>query len=483
LDAELGLPSRCYSDLLRDWAEYCATDEAYDESIRVLERILGLVISKLALETTVQEDAVDVDAFYEQKPVPLSGDEGSILVVQADGKGVPMKRDEAAAKSARRGKGQKRTKKKEAIVTAIYTVEPHKRTPQDIVEALLPELVEDTGNQQASTSQPERPVPVGKEVRATLDGKDVAFQHLTQRVAHRDGTHVRQRVALTDGDESLQDRVREQLPQFTLILDIIHASEYLWNAANALMGETHPDRNAWVGEQLLQILSDQTRTVIRTLDTLAQDPSRSSAQRQAFDQYLTQGWPIGTGVIEGACGHLVKDRMELPVGVIENEPKIDMAANLGLGGESVWLPSIFVTDLRVRWEAIDDTTARLVVPFGEKEDTFTVTFDPETGLITTLEAKRYREATDEAKILWHNTMMDWQKVNGHLLPLVGAVTWMDEGTPWAVFTVEEVVYNEVIVALENVDAIHALAGTVEDGRESMRITDEAVGIRQDSLVW
>ncbi|MCD4739461.1 MAG: hypothetical protein K8R89_09435, partial [Anaerolineae bacterium] len=66
-------------------------------------------------------------------------------------------------------------------------------------------------------------------------------------------------------------------------------------------------------------------------------------------------------------------RMELPAGVIENEPKVDMAANLGLWGEAVWLPSILVTDPRVYWEAIDDTTARLVVPFGEEEDTFTVT--------------------------------------------------------------------------------------------------------------
>ena len=134
-------------------------------------------------------------------------------------------------------------------------------------------------------------------------------------------------------------------------------------------------------------------------------------------------------------------RLETPGGVIENEPKIDQSANLGLWAESVWLPPVFITDPRVRWEAIGDTTAHLTVPFGDGEDTFTVTFDPETGLIATLEAMRYREATDEAKILWHNAAIDWQKVNGRLLPSVGAVTWMDEGTPWAVFTVEEVVYN------------------------------------------
>ncbi len=85
LDAELSLPRRCYSDLLRDWAEYCTTTESYDESNHVLKRILGFSISKLALETDVLEDAVDVEAFYKQKPVPLPEEEGPILVVQADG--------------------------------------------------------------------------------------------------------------------------------------------------------------------------------------------------------------------------------------------------------------------------------------------------------------------------------------------------------------------------------------------------------------
>jgi hypothetical protein len=322
LDAELSLPPRCYSDLLRDWVEHSATNESYTESLRGLNRIFGISVSKQALETGIQEDAVDVEAFYEQKETPSTEQEGSILVVQADGKGVPMKRDEPAVQAARRGKGQKRAKKKEAVVTAIYTIDPYQRTPQDVVDALVPKQEK---AEQSDKSPSQRPVPVGKEVRATLEGKDAAFARLTRRVTQREGTHIQHHVALTDGAESLQNRMLE-LPSFTLVLDIIHAIEYLWDAANALLGETHPQRTHWVRERLLRILSGQTLAVIQGLENAMSDASLSSAQREAlkttigyyrrnspymhYDQYLQNGWPIGTGVVEGACGHLVKDRME-----------------------------------------------------------------------------------------------------------------------------------------------------------------------------
>jgi hypothetical protein len=325
LDADLSLPPHCYSDLLRDFAEYSTTTESYGESNRILKHILGLSISKQALETAVEEDAVDVEAFYEQKAVPPPETEGSILVIQADGKGVPMVRDESADQPVRRGKGQKKTKKKESVVTAIYTVEPYVRTPQQMADALLRDQEQD-GESERESTQSQRPAPVGKEVRATMYGKDFAIERLAKRVASREDKHIQHRAALTDGAEPLQDRILAAFPNFELILDIIHAIEYLWDAANALLGETHSDRTAWVKEQLLLILSGQTETVIQTLEGLAQDPSTSPTQQKVlnttigyyrrnlpymhYDRYLARGWPISTGVVEGACGHLVKDRME-----------------------------------------------------------------------------------------------------------------------------------------------------------------------------
>ncbi len=127
--------------------------------------------------------------------------------------------------------------------------------------------------------------------------------------------------------------------------------------------------------------------------------------------------------------------------MVEDEPKIDQAANLGLWSESVRLPSISITDPRVRWESIKYHTALLRVPIGEVEQTFVVRFDPQTGMLRFLEAMRYRDAADESKTLWINQAGEWREIDGNTIPAAGAVTWFDEGTPWAVFTVEQVVYN------------------------------------------
>lgn len=135
-----------------------------------------------------------------------------------------------------------------------------------------------------------------------------------------------------------------------------------------------------------------------------------------------------------------KGRMELPFGVFESD-QIDQAANLGLWAESIWFPALLVTDPRVRWEPVDQESAILIVPFQDGEQRFVVRFDPETGLLHMMESMRFRDAEGGQKILWLNEALEWTELEEYILPTTGAVTWFDEGTPWAVFNVETIVYN------------------------------------------
>jgi len=317
LDEALSLPERCYSDLLMESAELLGVEGAYSKGLQVVARLLGLSLSELALETAVAEHSQTVKAYYAQKdPVPTA-EEGPILVAQADGKGVPMVRRETADLKVRRGKGDKKTRKKEAIATAVYTIAPYYRTPQDVVNALFKKGDPPSG----------RPAPHHKQVFASMKGKAQAIKRLASWVARREGEHIRERVALTDGAEPLQKHMLAKLPGFTLILDIIHVDEHLWKAGTTIYGETDPRRTEWVEAQMLDILSSRSDQVIQRLEDKAATLQQSSQAAKAlcgvanylrrnqpymdYAEYLRRGWPIGTGVVEGTCRHLVKDRMEL----------------------------------------------------------------------------------------------------------------------------------------------------------------------------
>lgn len=134
-------------------------------------------------------------------------------------------------------------------------------------------------------------------------------------------------------------------------------------------------------------------------------------------------------------------RLELPFGVVENKPKVDQAANLALWAESMWFPSLFLTDPRARWRDVDAETANLIVPSPAGDETFMVRFDPDTGLPVLMEAMRYKNPEDAKKTLWIATFRRWRPFGDFILPSVASLTWLDDGRPWAEFHMEEVVYN------------------------------------------
>jgi hypothetical protein len=316
LDAELSLGEDCYSDLVHEVHDYLSVQGAYHKACEIVGRLLGLTLSTRALQSNVAEDAADVCRYYDQKPVPAPEREAEILVIQADGKGVPLVLEEAPPDKVRLGKGEKRGHKKEAIVTSLYSIAPAPRTAEQVIASYYDKI---------SLSKPAQ--PQNKHLWATLDGKDAALNRLLTQVQLRMGKHIQHKIALCDGCSSLQVRLAKYFPDFIQILDFIHANEYLWKVANALFGETDERRIDWMKKHTLQLLSGKTKRIIAELRKQAKQPKiRKSIRSQLlvtanyfqrnlpfmdYPTYLALGYPIASGVIEGACRHLVKDRCEL----------------------------------------------------------------------------------------------------------------------------------------------------------------------------
>lgn len=131
---------------------------------------------------------------------------------------------------------------------------------------------------------------------------------------------------------------------------------------------------------------------------------------------------------------------ETPFGIDQGD-KVDSAANLGMWAETIWMPSVFVTDPRVQWEALDDNTALLKVPMNDRQQSFVVRFNSETGLIEWFESMRYHNQASLSKTLWLNNAVEWTDLNGVKTNTAGAAVWMDDGNPWAVFHVQEMRFN------------------------------------------
>jgi hypothetical protein len=330
LDAQLHLPQRQYSYLLQKWLGSFVVDDAHAEAIRKLGTILGLEVPVKASEDLNRERASDVEVFQDRLPVPDTAEEGPLLVVTADCKGVPLVRKalppEKATDAAlpalanpRRGKGEKANKKKMAAVGAVYTIKPFVRTADDVIEEVM-----------RKKARERRPSPQHERVRAELlVGKVALFVWLADEVIRRNPRGSKPVIFLSDGERALHDRQGEYLPEGTVcILDLFHVMERLWKVAWCLFEEGAQKREAhqWVEERLKRLLEGRVDSVIRGMRYQAtqrglKGPKRKTVrdaaeyfeanrERMKYDEYLRGGYPIGSGVVEGACRHLVKDRME-----------------------------------------------------------------------------------------------------------------------------------------------------------------------------
>src|SRR4051794_22872161 len=172
LDARLHLPRRQYSYLLQKWLGAFVIDDAHAEAVRKLQMILGITIPVKASEDLNREQAGDGELFQESLPVPDPSEEGPIVVITADCKGVPLIRsalagdeeEESPSKDTsrstphhRRGKGEKANKKRMAAVGAVYTIDPFVRTTDEVIDEL-----------RRKAAGKRRPRPQHKRVRADL---------------------------------------------------------------------------------------------------------------------------------------------------------------------------------------------------------------------------------------------------------------------------------------------------------------------------
>jgi hypothetical protein len=161
-----------------------------------------------------------------------------------------------------------------------------------------------------------------------------------------------------------------------------------------------------------------------------------------YRHYIEATWfgmpsmKVNEGYLDG------KSFFESPMGNIYDDASTNQGANLAIWAEAGWFPSIWITDPRVRWEPVDEKTALLFVPFEDQEENFVMRFNPETGLLDSMEAMRFRDSGPQAKkILWITRNIESKKIEGTQLDTVGSATWLDQGKPWATFILEEVNYN------------------------------------------
>jgi hypothetical protein len=339
LDKRLNLPSEVYSHPLRRRVAEQARAGAWEGVVEHVDDTTGAHVPKRQAEQLAREASKDFDAFYAQRPANDTLAARALLVASSDGKGVRMlpqalreatrKAAEADQTAALHGDPMAEAKlrlhdKRMATVTAVWEQQPHPRTASDIVS----ELQRAPGS--PKVRKPRLPRPHNKRVSASVEKNlPTVVGEMFDELDHRDPERARRAVVLVDGDEHQQTAIlgqgQSRVRKLTIVLDLIHMIHYLWLAGFALCHKDHAKTDVWVACHLRMVLSHSVADLLATIQAAADAQRMSKCARKNIDKalryfrrnatfmdyptFLAQGLPIASGVIEGACRHLIQDRL------------------------------------------------------------------------------------------------------------------------------------------------------------------------------
>jgi hypothetical protein len=337
-DAVLNLPPCGYSWGLQRLAVMFCRSGSYEQAHAFVLAATGVSIGKRQLEQVTVAAAADAERFCRDRDpaaVPAAGEPGQglpPLAISADGKGVAMlpearrRRTRAPDQKVRTfekraGTGEKKGCKRMAETGCVFDIAAQEpRTPEQVMRP------------EGGTGEKKPPRAENRWYACDITaGRDVTISKIFDQADRRDPGHRRTWIALVDGDiyqlGLIQAAAAARGITLAVVIDFIHVLEYLWKAAWCFHPPRDPAMEDWVTAQGLDILHGRVAEVIARIARLAgQHPPKPGGEhakiirktlsylqnKQPFMDYpraLANGWPIATGVIEGACRHLVQDRM------------------------------------------------------------------------------------------------------------------------------------------------------------------------------
>lgn len=329
LDNRLQLPNTRFSYLLQDWNQQLSVENPFSQVNEVLAKILKLKQPIDSIERITYQGAEMVEDFRQSLPKINPEEEHEIIVHTADGKGIPIVQDvsEKPIENHKPRKGPKPDKKKMAVVGSVYSSAPNKRSPESVIDSLFQEVA-------SSTEKKPRVAPLNKRIRASLtriennqsiNATDEIFNWLIKENKQRNPNNRKPIVIIMDGQPSLWTAAKK-LPENRIeILDLLHATPRIWDIAG-LFYDKHKDKLVFIKDRILRILQGGIKSVIRGIKQMGSKRKigddkmkkltticnylKKNQQRMQYHHYLEKGYPIASGVIEGACKHFIKDRME-----------------------------------------------------------------------------------------------------------------------------------------------------------------------------